>query len=401
LDPQKRLHIAIVSHYPGIGGAESSMLTFLRNMDPVRLTVTVVLTSQGPLSRQLETMHIPYRVIPLAPSLIGLKRGAGFSSLLSIGARFLSILRFAIRLSVYLRKNGFDLVLTNTVKAHLYGSLAARICGIPLVWRFHDVFSREDFSPVWMKCLRHFGDFFPKKILAVSQSSMNSLVKNGLREGKISVIFNAVDTGGFIPKNNSAEGIRREFHIQKGAKTVGCIGRILPQKGQKFFLESIPKVVQRFPETRFFVVGEVFRSDDPYLMELSEIVNANRISDRVVFAGFRTDVADILDCMDVVVFPSLSPESFGLSILEAMERGKPVIASDSEGVRELIRDRISGVLVEPGHPEQIADRLMDLFHDRRLYEMIGHNAREEAKRFTVKRYVNSMEAALREAALKG
>ena len=77
--------------------------------------------------------------------------------------------------------------------------------------------------------------------------------------------------------------------------------------------------------------------------------------------GFRTDIGNVIQSLDLVIFPSIAPEAFPLSVLEAMWLGKPVIASDIGGVREIIEDGVTGLLVEPNQPEQITERILFLF----------------------------------------
>ena len=199
--------------------------------------------------------------------LIRLKRGKVFQSLLLLLASLFSLHFFILNLCIYLKKNRFQLVLTNTIKSHLYGSVAARLCSIPLVWRFHDILSPSDFSPFLIKCIALFGRLFPKKILAVSKVTQDHLAQNGIDRGKIDVIFNSVDHERFETKGDFRT-IREEYQLGNGAKLVGCIGRIIPQKGQKVFLSAVPGVLQRYPDTVFLIVGDVFLKEEAYKKEL-------------------------------------------------------------------------------------------------------------------------------------
>ena len=395
----KRVKIAILDHSPDLGGAEVTLLTLLRNIDRSRFDVTVIVPSEGTFSRALGASGIPVSIVHLPMGLIRLKRGKAVRSLLLLLASLFSLQFFILNLCLYLKKNRFQLVLTNTIKSHLYGSVAARLCSIPLIWRFHDILSPSDFSPFLIKCIALFGRLFPKKILAVSKVTRDHLAQNGIDRGKIDVIFNSVDperlesTGGF-------KNIRGEYRLENGVRLVGCIGRIIPQKGQKVLLSAIHGVLQRYPDAVFLIVGDAFLKEEAYKKELLEFIEKSGMEKSARLTGFRTDIGNVIQSLDLVIFPSIAPEAFPLSVLEAMWLGKPVIASDIGGVKEIIEDGVTGALVEPNHPEQITEKILCLFNDPRICDGIGQRARESVKiKFSLKNYVLCMERACYDSAI--
>lgn len=392
-----QIKIAAIGHSSEIGGAESSLLTFLRHMDGERFRTVVILNTEGPFSKKLREENIPVQVIPLPSRLIGLKRGEGIRSFFPLILYFFYFQAYLTRLCFYLKKDRFDLILTNTVKAHLYGSIAASLCRMPLIWRFHDILSPPDFNPLLVKAITFLGNLFPAKVLAVSHTSRNYLVKSGFKSNKVEVVFNGIDPSRLESKNHFKD-IQTEAEFSNGVRRVGCVGRIIPQKGQRSFLLAIPKVVHHYPETSFLVVGDPPPGEKKYKEELLEIVRDKGIESWVKFTGFRMDIGNVIRALDIVVFPSVAPESFGLSILEAMHLGKPVIASNFEAVHELIEDGVTGVLVDPARPEQIADRIIDLFSDHELYGKIATEAKGATKKFSLENYIGAMEKACRDAA---
>ena len=395
-----QIKVALVGHNPEIGGAESSLLTFLRHMDKKQFNATVILTSEGIFSKRLREENIRVKIIYLPLRLIRLKRGNALKAFFFLAVYLFPFQFFLIRLFFYLRKNKFHLILTNTMKAHFYGSVAGRLCSIPVIWRFHDILSPPDFSPMLIKSIIFFGERFPKKILAVSNLARDYLVRDGLNRDKIEVIFSGVDRELFEIKD-VFRNVRNELNIGDHAKLVGCIGRIIPQKGQKSLLLAIPEVIKKYPETFFLIVGGVFLKEEGYKEELLEIIKKNKIEDRVKFTGFRYDIGGLIRSLDILVFPSVAPESFGLSVLEAMALGKPVIATKVGGVCEIIEDGITGMLIEPDHPEQITDRIIQLLNDKEAFDRMGREAKEAVSRkFSLKGYVAAMEKACKEASLK-
>jgi glycosyltransferase involved in cell wall biosynthesis len=397
LDPNQDLaRIAILDHSPELGGAETSILTLCRHLDKSRFHVTVILPQKGPFSRELAQWGIPVKVVHLPPGLVRLKRGAPLKSFLSIPAYFFYFKLFLLRLCVYLKKNHFHLVLTNTVKAHLYGSLAAFFCSLPVAWRFHDILSPDDFSPVLIKSIVFFGKIFPRRILAVSNTTKDYLTRRGLKDGKIEVILNGIDHEALGIKGDS-NAFREEFKIGAKARVIGCVGRIVPHKGQRFFLLSIPQVIRAYPDLFFLIVGDVFHGEDAYKKDLLKIIKEKGLDGIVRFAGFRTDIGDVMKSLDILVFPSVAPEAFPLTLLEAMSLGRPVVASNIGGVSEIVDDGETGLLVEPGRPDQISERILFLLSRPEERMRIGHNARRKAQRISsLTRYVKAMENAFRE-----
>ena len=392
---KRPIKIAILDHSPDIGGAETSILTLGKHIDRSQFSITAILPSEGSFSRELDKIGIYTKVIYLPIGLLRLKRGDVFRSLLFILAYLFYIQFFLTRLFIYLKKNKFDLVLTNTVKAHIYGSIAASLCHIPVIWRFHDILSPTDFSPLLIRIIVLFGRWFPKRILAVSKITKEYLAKNGLKDDKIDVIFNGIDSELFEIKDVSKD-IRRELKIEDKTKLIGCVGRIIPEKGQKSFLLSISGVIKEYPETFFLIIGDVFLKEEAYKEELLEIIKKNGMEERIKFTGFRKDIGDVIRVLDLVVFPSVAPEAFPLSVLEAMALGKPVIASNIGGVSEIIEDGITGMLIEPNHPEQITDRIVYLLSNQEIYSSIAQKAKEVAnKRFSLQKYVAAIEESFR------
>ena len=135
---------------------------------------------------------------------------------------------------------------------------------------------------------------------------------------------------------------------------IAVFGRLHIQKGHRILLKAIEMVINVVPQLKLLVVGSGPEKD-----KLERFVNTHQLSDQVLFLGFRKDIESLLTTVDIVAVPSLA-EGFPFIMLEAMAAGKPVVASDLPGIRECIQDGVSGLLVEPGNPEQLADALLYL-----------------------------------------
>ncbi|MBS3887095.1 MAG: glycosyltransferase family 4 protein [Firmicutes bacterium] len=156
---------------------------------------------------------------------------------------------------------------------------------------------------------------------------------------------------------------------------VGTVARLAPQKGVEHFLLAAKELAHIFPELRFMVVG-----DGPLRMRLERLCGELGIVDKVYFAGFRQDVPAILQRLHLFVQSSVS-EGQGITVLEAMAAGCPVVASAAGGLKELIKDGETGLLVQPGNPHALAQAVAQLLRNKQLRQQITVKARIFATKY--------------------
>jgi len=170
-------------------------------------------------------------------------------------------------------------------------------------------------------------------------------------------IYNGVDSDRIegIVKQTDKEGLKESLNI-KDKKVVGVIGRLREEKGQFILLESIKKVVEEMPDAALLVVGD--GADRAYLEQAAVELGVN---DHVIWLGQKDpdEVFALYGVIDLVVVPSLF-EGFGLTAAEAMTAGKPVVASNVDGLREVVQDGISGLLVPPGNSKALGQAILEL-----------------------------------------
>ena len=163
------------------------------------------------------------------------------------------------------------------------------------------------------------------------------------------------------------------------APLIGFIGRLVGEKGPDLFLRAVPKVLNRFPNARFCVVG-----DGEMKKDLSTLVDTLGIQEAVTFLGGQEHVSSLISCFDFVVIPSLR-EGFGLVALESLTQGKPVIASRVGGLPELVQHEQNGLLIPPGQPTAIAEAIIRLISNQDELIQMGARARESvSERFSQK-----------------
>jgi glycosyltransferase involved in cell wall biosynthesis len=175
----------------------------------------------------------------------------------------------------------------------------------------------------------------------------------GVPRERIEVIPNCIDTSRFLPAADSA-AVRAALRIPSGAPVAGFIGRVVPQKRVDLFLEAARRVSARLPGCRFLVVG-----DGELLEPMKRMSREAGLEDSVLFTGPRDDVPCLLSAIDLLV---LSSDFEGLPnvVMEAMATGRPVVATDVGGSRELIREGVDGRLVPPGDSGRLAERIFEI-----------------------------------------
>jgi glycosyltransferase involved in cell wall biosynthesis len=204
------------------------------------------------------------------------------------------------------------------------------------------------------------------------------------------VVYDAVDEVGFQPMRD-AVSVRAEFGVAPDAPCIGIVGNLQEWKGQAVVVEAVARLRTAVPAVRCLIIGGAHRAGAEYEQTLRRRVAALGLNDTITFTGFRHDVADIMNALDVVVHASIRPEPFGRVILEAMLLCKPVVAAAAGGVPELIVGGETGVLVPPGDVSALADRLLPLLNDAALRDRLGARAQAWAREhFSLAQHVAAM-----------
>lgn len=217
-----------------------------------------------------------------------------------------------------------------------------------------------------------------RRIIAVSRFVAESVTASGIEAGRIGVVHDGVE----IPAPISAEvraSARRNWNIPDETVLLGCVGYLLPEKGQDLLIRAMPLVLTEFPGCKLLLAG-----DGPLRARLGSLVADLDLRNAVIFAGFVEDVESVYRALDAFVFPSLA-EPLGSSLLAAMAHGIPAVAVASGGVPEVIEDGRDGLLVAHPGKEGLALRICNLLTDSRKMQVLGEAARERVtKDFTVR-----------------
>lgn len=202
------------------------------------------------------------------------------------------------------------------------------------------------------------------RIIVLGKSLVKYAIWMGVASDKISINSFGIEFQEFKPRKRASE-IRKELSISAEETVVAFVGRLEPVKGVKYLLKAAETVCRKVKNIRFLVVG-----DGPLRSKLQAGSDA-----RIIFTGWRNDVADILNASDLLVLPSLS-EGLPLIILEAYALGKTVVASNVGAVSEVVINGYNGLLVPPENWKSLARAILYLIWNPDIIKYMGKNGKK-------------------------
>jgi glycosyltransferase involved in cell wall biosynthesis len=357
----ERLRVVYLDHVARLSGGEIAMLRLLVHFRAVN--AHVILAEDGLLADRLMQAGISVEVLAMAAGTRELRRDA-----VRVGGAWTAgafdTLSYVARLAWRLRTLDADLVHTNSLKAGVYGALAARAAGVPVVWHVRDRIAEDYLPKPAVHLVRALVRRLADGVIANSQDTLATL--SAPRRGRVHCV---------IPDSVELSELPRAPNPH--TTTFGMLGRIAPWKGQDLFLRAFAAA---FPEggARAVLVGTPMFGEDAYERELHELVARLDLAARVEFRGFREDIWRELASFDVLVHASLIPEPFGQVVLEGMAAGLAVIAPDEGGPATLIADGESGRLFASRDADSLAAAMRALRDDPGQREHLGRSARRAA-----------------------
>lgn len=199
--------------------------------------------------------------------------------------------------------------------------------------------------------------------------------KYGLPHYRVSVLYNGIDLEGFRSIKKRA-AIRKEFDLKDFEKVVGAVARLALQKGIDRFIEVAKRVLMKVDNVKFLIVG-----DGELRPILEEKVIKLCLQDKIIFTGARTDVPDLLSIFDIFLLTS-NWEPFGITLLEAMAIGIPIIAFAVDGVPEVVNETCA-ILVNPGNIKMMSQETLDLFENKSKQKKLIQGGLERVKEFNI------------------
>jgi glycosyltransferase involved in cell wall biosynthesis len=374
-----RTRVLLFDHVATLSGGEIALFNLISHLDRNQFDPVVLLGEEGPLATKLRPF-VEVHILPMHDDISRARKDSlGRSSLMKVKvAYFIAV--YIRRLARFLRTQKIEIVHSNSLKSDVLAGFACRITRTPLIWHVRDRIAEDYLPSVVAKIFRRLTRWVPDYVIANSHATADTLAwgrPSDYESRRINVIHDGTDTAKFAP---CAE------RCTEGRSVVGIVGRISPWKGQDVFLRAAYQVIQKHPTTRFRIIGSAMFGETQYEADLRRICSELELQNAVEFTGFCEDTASAICELDVLVHASTCPEPFGQVIIEGMAAGKPVIASRAGGVMEIVEHGRTGLLVEMGDANGVANAISQLLSDPAAAGKLAKQGRERIlEHFTIQR----------------
>ena len=368
----RRPRIAYVfNHSYLLGGGEISLSELIRSIDKNRFEPVVIVPNDG----EIKTSHEEKKIKVLINSLPSLKH-------ITLGKPAQSL----VTLSRILKANAVDIIHANGSRACLYGGLAGRFLGIPVIWHVRESL-KDSFVYDGLLVL------LAQIVVCVSKSvQIKRFARYGnLMKTKGIIVYNGVDTQKFKKSETRRQSFRKLLNIRGNDILFGVVGNIIPRKGQDFLVRGLDRARIRKPNlsVKTLFIGRAL--DSAFDETLHQMVLNRNLGGEVIFMGYTEQITDIFSALDVFVLPSKS-EGFSRSLLEAMSSGLPVLATRTGEIAEAVIEGLNGILIDYNDVEEMASAIIKLSENETLRENMGNENRQRAVgHFDLKSHANSIE----------
>ncbi|MFH1504486.1 MAG: glycosyltransferase family 4 protein [Candidatus Omnitrophota bacterium] len=329
---KKKKILFIITHLE-LGGAQKQLLSIVNGLDNSQYLVCLFAGKQGYLQEKfLKSSFFQVRLIPQLVRNIN---------------PVYDFIAF-LKLYFYIRKNKFYIVHTHSPKASILGRWAAYFAGVKNIvytvhgWPFHGFMNSAGYYLYLV--LEKITAKITKKIIVVSNSDLQKGVKNKIAKAeKFSLIHYGIDIDKF-------ENVYKERKKLKPKNTILTISALKPQKGLFYFLGAAKMLLKENPKLNFIIAGA-----GPFKKKIEKRIRLLGLSNKVRLEGWVDNIEELFKKASVFVLTSLW-EGLPISLIEAVSSGVPIVVSDTEGLRDLVKDKQQGFIVQPGDSKIVKEK---------------------------------------------
>jgi len=275
----------------------------------------------------------------------------------------------AKRIGDFAKQNEIDIIHAHVARDYIPASIASIASKrAKFVLTRHVMFPLKPFNRFALKNL--------SRAIGVSPAVCEQLVTLFPRE-KVVTVANGIEIAELDGSTRREMRARfREFHsISDDAPLIGTVGQLIPLKGQREFVLAAGEILKAVPNARFVIVGQDNSPKKNFRGELRRLADVLGIAGNILWLDWADDLPTLLAALDIYVSPSHS-ESFGIATLEAMAAGVAVVATRTDGSKELLRNK--ELMVPFGDPLTLANRIIALIKDEKLRHSIADELKKRA-----------------------
>ena len=283
------------------------------------------------------------------------------------------------RLRAHIKRFNYDIIHSHTSHAHtlaFLGSLGTRT-RLLVSRRVDFSIFRHSFCRLSGIKYRYMADYY----IAISHKVKDVLARDGVPSHRIFVVHSGIDPERFTGADMGH--LVSEFNLKSNEPVVVNVAHLAGHKGQRYLVRAIPLVLAKIPATRFFIVGE-----GKLMNELQALAASLGLNNELIFTGFRQDVGAFYQVADLFVMSSVQ-EGLGTAVIDALALGKPVVATHSGGIPEIIRNGETGRLVTPADPAALAEGIIELLTNPERAKQMARRGQAKVKQdFSVEAMVD-------------
>lgn len=323
-------------------------------------TVGALVPESGPLVEQLVNVGVDVTILdPLVLRRTDLRA----TKLWKLPGRWL---RAIWRLWQFAKAQRYDVV-HSSCSPTLGGAVLARMWRRPHVWHVQEYLPGPYPMRVALEALLQTAD----GVVVASNAIRDQFTSSALRDRAV-VAYSGAAAPDIVPNPV----------LTAPTATIVCVGRLNAWKGQDVLIRAVRDVIDRGYSVRTYLVGGYYGDESRFDVRLRELIDRHHLGSDVVMLGERSDAQAIVARSDIAVVPSKRPEPFGMTLVEAMHLGRPVISTNAGGPREIIRHGVDGILVPMGDSQALATAIEYLLSHRDEALRLGRSATARAKMFT-------------------
>jgi glycosyltransferase involved in cell wall biosynthesis len=329
--------ILFVDHTGQIGGAELILLDVVAG----RENSSAFLFEEGPLVQALAERKLKLIISKWGHGLSQFRRDSKWLAAIPLAGRFIAIVE-----ELALAAQSHEVVYANSQKAFVLAAIATLFVRRPLIWHLHDIISPAHFGAMQRRMQVILANACATKVIMPSQAAAHAFIEAGGKRELVEIVPNGL---ALPPEPRTPAELRQSLGLPEGP-LVGVFSRLAAWKGQHVLIEALASL----PDVGCIVVGDALFGEQAYAAELKQMVLQRGLADRVRFLGHRGDVPKLMKAVDAMVHPSIDPEPFGRTLVEAMLAGVPVIATNAGAAPDILEGGRAGTLVPPNDAPALA-----------------------------------------------
>ncbi len=279
----------------------------------------------------------------------------------------------ARKLAEFAIEKNIEIIHAHIARDYPIAALASKLSKTPLVLTRHLTFPLNSLHRLTLKQTA--------KIIAVSKGAAESLLSNNIIAAeKIALVYNGVDAkifGETAKDSEKRKEMRREF-APDAKFLIGTIGELREHKGHEDFIRAAAIIAGKFDNAKFLIVGVDNSKDQNYRIYLENLVEELNLQEKIIFTGWQENTPAIFSALDVFVSAARS-EPFGLVIAEAMASAKAIVATETDGAKELLENNRTGKIVPVKKPLRLAEAIGEFLEGENLRQTFGASAQKAAR----------------------